>query len=265
MRAFQELAAERVGAQALWDDPWLRALEAFERVGPWILVAATLGLAVVALVRGRRLSISGVMGSDAQRRVHAALVEAERRTVGEIVPVVLGRSDAHPAAEWRSGLVMLLAGSALLEGLLPWHAPWLVLTIQLALGSAGFALARWIPGWKRLFVTRRRASEVCAEQAGLEFQRLELHRTEARTGVLVLVSLFERRVVVLGDVGIHATVGDAHWQRTRDAVLAGVDRGDLAGGLVEGIQACGELLARHFPAPDGSRNEVPDRLVVRAE
>jgi putative membrane protein len=153
----------------------------------------------------------------------------------------------------------------LLEGVLPWHAPWLVLLAQTGLFAAGFVLARAMPGWKRMFVTARRASEVAAEQAVLEFARLELHRTEARTGVLILVSLFERRIVVLGDAGIHAKVGDTQWAATRDAVLAGIDRDDLAGGLVEGIRACGDVLAREFPPASGDRNEVPDRLIVRAE
>lgn len=259
------LVAAQSGAHSEWDGLLVRTLDLFERVGPWILAAAVLALVVHALLRARELRIDAVLARPAQDRVHAELIDVERRTIGEIVPVVLGRSDAHPSGEWRSGLVLLVIGSALLEGVLPWHSPWLVLLCQLALGALGFGLARALPGWKRVFVTEARASEVALEQASLEFQRLELHRTAARTGVLIFVSLLERRVVVLGDAGIHAKVGDEQWARTRDAVLAGIRRGDLASGLVDGVRECGEVLALHFPVGASDHNEIPDRLVVREE
>lgn len=256
---------DRTGAETQWDAFLPTAVEWFERAGPWILAAVVVALAARALAHARRYRTTSVLAKSAEDRVHAALVDVERHTVGEVVPVVLGRSDAHPSGEWRSGLLMLVFGSMLLEGVLPWSSPWLAIAAQIGLGAVGYALARALPGWKRTFVTEKRASEVAAEQAALEFQRLELHRTEARSGVLIFVSLFERRVIVLGDAGIHAVVGDEHWQRTRDAVLAGIDRGDLATGLVDGIRACGEVLAKHFPVAGGDRNEVPDRLVVRDE
>jgi len=265
MNALLQAGAEQVGAQAEWDHFGIRAIEAFERIGPWILLASVVVLLARSLYRAHQYRTDSVLAKDAEARVHAALIDVERHTVGEVVPVVLGRSDAHPAGEWRSGLVLLVLGSALLEGVLPWHTPWLVILLQVGLGAIGFGFARALPGWKRMFVTEKRATEVALEQASLEFQRLELHRTEERTGVLLFVSLFERRVVVLGDKGIHAKVGDAQWARTRDAVLAGIDREGLATGLVDGIHACGEVLTKHFPVADGDRNEVPDRLIVRAE
>ncbi len=265
MYALLQTGAEQVGAQAQWDHFGIRAIEAFERFGPWILLASVVVLLARALYRGHHFRTDSVLAKDAEARVHAALIDVERHTIGEVVPVVLGRSDAHPSGEWRSGLVLLVLGSALLEGVLPWHSPWLVILCQVGLGAIGFGLARALPGWKRMFVAEKRATEVALEQASLEFQRLELHRTEARTGVLLFVTLFERRVVILGDTGIHAKVGDVQWARTRDAVLSGIDREDLATGLVDGIHACGEVLTKHFPVADGDRNEVPDRLVVRAE
>src|SRR5206468_3238135 len=100
----------------------------------------------------------------------------------------------------------------------------------------------------RIFVSESRATETADEQALQEFHRHGLRETRERTGILVFVSLFERRVVVLGDAGIHAKVGDEHWQRTRDAILGGIARGSLADGLVEGVRACGQELAAHFPA-----------------
>src|SRR5574341_1335500 len=45
------------------------------------------------------------------------------------------------------------------------------------------------------------------------FAKLGMHRTAARHGVLVYLALDDKKLAVVGDVGIHARVGDRHWQR----------------------------------------------------
>jgi putative membrane protein len=259
------LLQHSAGAHAQWEPgapAWAYALDDF---GPWVLGAIFVVLLVRALMQQRRYRAVAVFDTAAQSAVHDALLMAESHTVGEIVPVVLERSDRHPSAEWLSALVTLLVGTALLQGLLPWHAPHLLILCQLGLGAFGFVLARALPAWKRLFISERRATEMALEQATQEFFRLGLHQTTARTGVLLFVSLLERRVVVLGDIGIHAKVEDGHWERTQTAVLEGVRRGKIEAGLIGGIRATGAQLAEHFPWVHGDRNEIPDRVVVRRE
>jgi putative membrane protein len=237
--------------------------ETLALVGPPLFVAGLAILVVRALVQARRYRALAALSAADLDELHAAVREAERRTVGEIVPVVVERADDHPDARWLAALVVALAGSALLSEHLPWGAPALVLAAQVLLGALGYALASALPGFARAFVGERRASEVAEEQALQEFQRLELQRTEAATGVLLFVSLFERRVVVLGDRGIDEKIG-AGWTEIDRAVLAGVERGALKAGLVEAIGRCGGVLAEHFPYRAGDRNELPDRVVVRA-
>jgi putative membrane protein len=252
------------GADEAWDadqHPWLHPIAV---IGPWVLGAISAFLVLRALARWNRYRAVSVLGPDQQAAVRDAVRAAEKRTSGEIVPVILERSDGHPSAEWRCALFALLGGSALLERFLPWSVPHELLFCQLVLGSAGFLLARCLPDLARLFVSEARATESAEEQSLQEFYRQGLRETRERTGVLIFVSLYERRVIVLGDAGIHARVGDAHWQRTRDAILDGVARGSVADGLVAGVRACGEVLAEHFPAQRGDLNELPDRLIVRA-
>jgi putative membrane protein len=232
--------------------------------GPWALAGLSMFFVVRAIVRARRYRAVSVLDAEAQESVRQAVRAAEARTSGEIVPVVLERSDDHSSAAWIGALLSLLVGSALLEQYLPWTIPEQLLAWQLGLGAAGYALTRALPDLGRVFVSEARASATAEEQALREFHVQGLRETKDRTGVLIFVSLFERRVVVLGDSGIHARVGDAHWKQTRDAILDGIERGSLADGLGAGVRACGDVLAEHFPARADDTNEIPDRLVVRA-
>jgi len=148
---------------------------------------------------------------------------------------------------------------------LPWTVPPLLLLSQLAMGGAGFALSRWLPDFKRIFIREDRATRVAEEQAFQEFYANGLHKTEAATGVLLFVSLLERRVVVLADEGISGKVEADHWVSTDEAILAGIRRNSLRDGLLAGIEQAGRRLAEHFPVGADDRNEIPDRIILRRE
>ena len=232
---------------------------------PWLFLAALVALVARALLRGARFRALDVFDEEARARVRAALAAAEARTSGEIVPVILERSDRHPAAEWIAALGVSLGGTGLLAGVLPWERPALLVGAQLALGALGFALARLLPDFKRWFVRAARATEMCEEQALQEFHRHELQTTAGRNGVLLFVSLFEQRVIVLADEGIASEVEPEVWVEADRAILAGVARGDLAGGLILAIERVGDVLAEHAPGHGADENELPDHLVVRRE
>lgn len=253
----------QAGAHGAWEAAWPAWLVAASRHGPLLLAALAALLVLRALARRGRYSAQDALRPEAAQAVRAAIAAAERRSRGEVVVVVLERSDDHPGACWLAALATLLLGTALLVRALPWQRPELVLGAQLALGAAGWLLARALPDLQRLFVREARADQLCHEQAALEFQRAGMARTAGRTGVLLFASLFEQRVVVLGDEAIHAQVDPALWSSATEAVLRGAARGDLAGGLVAGVQACGEVLAARFPREPGDANELPDHLVVR--
>ena len=231
--------------------------------GPVVFALLVAGALLRATLQRARYRAVEVLTEHELADLERLVVETERATSGEIVTVVVERADAHPVARWRAALAFLVAGSLALMEQLPWDVPSLALAGQLSLGLVGYALARWIPGFARLFVAEARATEMAEEQALQEFQRNDLHRTAAANGVLIFVSLFERRVVVLGDRGIHAKVGDDHWTAVDRAVLDGVARGRLAEGLRDAIARCGDVLAEHFPHEDGDRDELSNRVIVR--
>jgi uncharacterized membrane protein len=88
------------------------------------------------------------------------------------------------------------------------------------------------------------SSRRLAERA---FQRLGLQATRDRNGVLLLIAPARREVVVLGDEAIHAQVGDAFWTEIAARLVARFRDDRFTDGVVEAVDAIGEVLARHFP------------------
>lgn len=92
------------------------------------------------------------------------------------------------------------------------------------------------------------------------FERLGMRATRDRNAVLFFVAPARHRFVVLGDRGIHEKVGEEFWLRIAEALAERFRHGDFTGGLVAGIDAVGEGLARHFPYTEEDVNELADEV-----
>ena len=201
------------------------------------------------------------VGEQVRARIEQAVREAEGRSTGQIVPVVVARSGGYPEARYRGALLgAALATVAVLALRLPLPLAGLPL-VQLGAGLAGALAALWGPV-ERYLAGRVELELATRDRAVRAFHEHGLHRTEHGTGVLIFASLFERRAVVLGDRGIHAKMGDEEWQRAVGALVAGMRRGDPGSGFCEAISVCGAKLAEHFPrGPGGGKeNELSDEL-----
>jgi putative membrane protein len=88
-----------------------------------------------------------------------------------------------------------------------------------------------------------------------------ISRTKNRCGVLIFVSLAEHYARIVADEGIAAKVNNVEWQAAIDVLTGHMHEGRIATGFTAAIERCGAVLATHAP-PDGSPNELPDRLYV---
>ncbi len=205
--------------------------------------------------------IEGQFGEDVRARIAEAVRRAEALSRGQIVPVVVEKSDPYPEVRYRGALLGAgIATVAVLALRLPLTLAELPL-LQLAAGLVGAALSLWDPVERRL-AGRRALDEAVRARAVRAFHEHGLQRTAEGTGVLVFASLFEREAVVLGDHGIHARMGD-DWQQAVAALVAGMRAGDAGKGFVDAIALCGGRLAEHFPRDPSAaapRNELEDQI-----
>lgn len=101
------------------------------------------------------------------------------------------------------------------------------------------------------------------ERAELEFYRHIHNKTTGSTGVLLFVSLMERRAVVLADKSIAAVVTKETWDEVLEMILSGIRRGSLAEGLITGIEACEKHLETHFPPGKNKLDEIANQLIIK--
>ena len=96
------------------------------------------------------------------------------------------------------------------------------------------------------------------QQAIRIFERLGMHRTAARNGVLIYISVTDHKLAVIGDKGIHERVGQAYWQELVAAVRERMRRQQSRDGLIHALAQVGMALGRHFPRQADDKNELSD-------
>ena len=106
------------------------------------------------------------------------------------------------------------------------------------------------------------AGQTARERAVEGFSELRVWDTEHNNGVLIYLLLADRDVEIIADRGIHARLGAEIWEAVCRGMEAAFRAGQFEAGILAGIHAVGEHLARHFPARGGKPNEMPDRPVV---
>jgi putative membrane protein len=183
--------------------------------------------------------------------IRAAVAEAEKKTSGEIVPYFVEESDGYPSAIWKGIALGAFAGALLAEaiyflgdfwgGLIPL---WIALPAA-AGGAVGFLLAAYVPAVKRWMAGDGLLDLRTRQRAEMAFLEEEVFHTRDRTGILLFLSLFEHRVIVIGDSGINQKVEQGQWDGIVQTVVAGIRAGRPGEALVAGIRQCGELLERY--------------------
>ena len=104
--------------------------------------------------------------------------------------------------------------------------------------------------------------QTARERAVEVFSQLRVWDTEHNNGVLIYLLLADRDVEIVADRGIHARLGQETWEAICRDMEAAFREGRFEAGVLAGIHAVGEHLARHFPARGGKPNEMPDRPVI---
>ncbi|MFW5808105.1 MAG: TPM domain-containing protein [Spirochaetota bacterium] len=187
--------------------------------------------------------------------------EAERQTSGEIVPYIASSSYSYPRANLIAGM---LAG--LFAGMVPAvafnnHNVWIFLLIFLPVFAAMQWIVEFIPPLKRLFISSEEIDAEVREAAITAFYRHGLYRTRDETGVLIYISIFERRVCVLADRGIDSVVDASAWQGVVDTIVAGIKSGNHARALAEAVGMVGDLLREKFPAKKDDTDELHNLII----
>jgi len=216
---------------------------------------------------------------DDHRQVSDAVAAAERLSDAEIVTIVAESSDAyHDVALHWAILAMLLVPAAIAavpQGLvdsvaatfLGWNAElsrgllMLFLVVKLA---AVFLIVRLLLAWRplRMALTPGATKSRRVGRRAVQLFRVAAEKkTHGRTGVLLYLSLAERRAEIVADEAIHSKVEPEVWGEAMTALIERVREGRPGEGMALAVARIGEVCASCLPKTLDDPNQIPDRLI----
>lgn len=106
----------------------------------------------------------------------------------------------------------------------------------------------------------RRSKGDPAREAEVLFDRLGMADTGLHNGVLIYMTIADRRLVILGDEGIDEKVGPNFWDEILQSMIDQFKQDRFIEGLEKGIVAIGEKLAEYFPRRAEDINELSNEI-----
>ena len=195
--------------------------------------------------------------NTAGEAIGAAVREIEAKTNAEIVIAVRGRSGPYRHADYLCGAIVAFAGLLfVLFSPFEFHTYWIPFDVIALFVVGAFVSARgdWI---RRLLTTRKSRAKAARAGAAAMFYEAGIANTSAENGLLIYLSLLERRMEIIADRGVLKAVPALEWNHAVFELkrIAGNPDPDK---LIAGMRELGELLAEHMPATGENPNELAD-------
>ena len=181
----------------------------------------------------------------------------ETTTDAELVLVVRARSGSYRHADYLFGALLAFAGLLfLLFSPFDFHQYWVAIDVALLflLGTFGASRSNTL---RRFLTSEKFRDEAVRTSAAAMFYEAGIANTTAEMGLLIYLSILERRLELIADRGVLKGVNALEWNQTLfDLHQAG--RKPEPQTLLAALESLGGLLANHLPATGENPNELPD-------
>jgi len=216
------------------------------------------------------------LSKEDMKQISSAVNKAESKTSGEIATAMIKESYNYAIYELMFAVIigfiyfvamMFFAGSIeqWLQGKFwDYSVHYLIMFYGFStfIVIALFYFFGNISSIDRLIVPQKIRLQKVQERATRYFMESGVFNTKDRTGILIFISIMERRVELLADSGINAMISKDKWQDIVNNIIKGIKENDITTHLTRSIDECGNLLAEHFPIQADDKNELTDDIDV---
>ena len=105
-----------------------------------------------------------------------------------------------------------------------------------------------------------KCKEDVMDRAAYLFEKLAMHKTVLRNGVLFYLAMKDHKFAILGDVGINRVTPENFWDDIKETLLEQFRMEKFIEGLSKGIKMAGEQLQAHFACQENDVNELSDDI-----
>ncbi len=199
---------------------------------------------------------------EEKNRIEESVLEAEKKTSGEIVVMVVNQSsrylDVDLSLSIFTGLIFASAGSLIFNRYnIYFFIPLFLFFLYFSKYIFNkFFFLKWfaIGKYRKEYEVKKKALQT--------FHENRLSNTRDKTGILILISLLEKKVHILADMGIYARMSQDNLDLYAKQIADGVKSGKPADAVCEAIESFSKLMKIYFPIKDDDKNELDNKVIT---
>jgi putative membrane protein len=198
---------------------------------------------------------------------HIESVEAHSDV--EIVPVIVRSSSSYPQTSitlMLSFFILVVLGWNLFGFYWDWDGLWSSVVFLLSALFAIFVVIPWLSsfGLIQMWMTHRFVeAEQCWKRAQLEYFSGRTRETKKKNGVLVYISMLERRVIIQCDEAIKTKINEEVWEKAVHAIISGIKQKKMAEGIESALNIMDNFFKIQFPLAAKTENVLPNTFIIK--
>lgn len=208
-----------------------------------------------------------VLSENDKELLEKKIARAEEQTRSQIVLATVMRSDSYAEIPWKAfalgvsvaGLLALI-GNLVSPGWIQGLAVLVAVVVMLASGAILTLLTIFLPELARLFLNDSRAESETRQYAESLFLSRQLFLTKHRTGILLLISFFEKKVVIIPDRGICDHVSNEDIQRIIALMRDSLARNEIRRSMEIAVDELTRII-EPLTADDKAGDELSNRII----
>lgn len=199
-------------------------------------------------------------------KVETSIKKAEHTTSAEVVAMIVRRSCPLGHIPFQVTLLLLIGILVFevpqMDFFTDWNLTWLFLLLSAACYGLSLLIARlkWV---QRILIPQNDQRFQVDERAQLEFFLTGMTNTQNKTGVLIFISLLERRAVILADKTISEKLPPETWNKILGELVQAIKAGRVGDGISTAIHSVGGVVSQHFPAAKDNKDELHNHLIMK--
>ena len=206
--------------------------------------------------------------------IRAKVGEIEHSTSAEVVCAFATESGNYDRAESIVGLVGGVVALVLTHFVSSavadsgdWHVEQIGLFFQIAALIAGFVAGNWLAAYvfplRRVFVKAKVLAAASERAANSVFNRHLLGKTKTNCGVLIYVSIFEKKLVLIADRACHDVIGSTEIERICESAARTLHEKQFVSAIENALDRLAEILQKEMPANRQlDKNEISNHVIL---
>lgn len=220
------------------------------------------------------MNANHVINESDRQIIEQRIGDIEQTTAAELVVAVATESGNYDRAESIVGILTALVALGIANLMPPlfhaagdWAEPSLNIAFQGLSVVLGFVVGNYLAAYcfpiRRLFSSKREQIHAANKSASHVFYNHKLRETRSRCGVLIYLSLFERRIVILPDESCEEALGSEKIQEICDSTIAELKTGKHRQAILHALGQLAISLTESRPADRHfDKNEISDRVLI---